>query len=379
MRVLHLTSGLGAGGAETMLYRLVGALNGKDGQVHSVISLRDNCKFDFSRLGVRVDVLDVKGEKNPIRAYSKLRSMIREHDPDVIQAWMYHGNAASALAAPGGTPVVWGIHHSLHDMASEKLVTRMVVRSSVLLSKWEKVEKIIYCSEKSRAHHGILGYPPSKSALIPNGFDCDEFSPDINTRTLVRDSLALDPSHIVIGNFGRFHPVKDHELLLRAFAEVVVEFPLARVVLAGADVVEGNATLYGLVQSLGIAEHVRLLGPRTGMPALYNALDLYVLSSKSEAFPNVLGEASACGVPSISTDVGDAAIILGGTGAIVPPGDQAEMARALRLMLVHDPGERRAAGAMARAHIVSHFSLPVVAGAYAELYRNVIAKVGTRR
>jgi glycosyltransferase involved in cell wall biosynthesis len=379
MRVIHLTSGLGAGGAETMLYRLVGALNGKDGQVHSVISLRDNCKFDFSRIGVRVDVLDLKGQKNPIRAYSKLRSMIREQDPDVIHAWMYHGNAASALAGPSGTPVVWGIHHSLHDMASEKLATRVLVKSSVLLSKWKKVEKIIYCSEKSQAHHEDIGYPRSKSALIPNGFDCNEYSPDLKSRALVRDSLALDHSHIVIGNFGRFHPVKDHELLLRAFAEVVGEFPLARVVLAGTDVVEGNAALYGLVQSLGIAEQVRLLGPRTGMPALYNAIDLYVLSSKSEAFPNVLGEASACGIPSISTDVGDAAIILGGIGAIVPPGDKMEMIGALRRMLAQDSGERRAAGALARAHIVSHFSLPVVAGAYAELYRNVITMVGTRR
>ena len=142
--------------------------------------------------------------------------------------------------------------------------------------------------------------------------------------------------------------------------------------LAGTGMTEANSELIELIRMLGIADQVALLGPRNDMPRMYNALDLYVLSSKSESFPNVLGEASACGVPSISTDVGDAARIVSETGCIVPPSCIDGLCDALRQMLSLGSLERRSIGARARQNVVHHYELPVIVRAYAGLYEDLI-------
>ncbi|MEO6023947.1 MAG: glycosyltransferase [Burkholderiales bacterium] len=367
-----MTSGLGVGGAETMLFRLVQSLHGCEGHEHAIVTLTDGCGFDFFSLGVSVDIVDLKKITNPLSTIGQLWRTIRRHEPDVIQGWMYHGNLAATLAAPNGIPIVWGIHHSLHDLENEKFTTRALIKAGANLGNWAKVRRIVYVSEKSQAQHCAIGYPTEKAIVIPNGFDCVEFSPDKGVRISIRSELGFDDHHLLIGNFGRYHPVKDHDLLLRAFATIAGDFPEARLLLAGTGITEANLELVELIRMLGIPDRVELLGPRSDMSRMYNALDLYVLSSKSESFPNVLGEASACGIPSITTDVGDAARIVGGTGCVVPPSCIDGLRGALRQMLSLGANERRSIGAHSRRNIVDHFGLPVAVRAYSEQYENLL-------
>lgn len=351
-----------------MLYRLVRSLHGSDGQEHSVITLTNTCSFDFLQIGVPVDLVDFKKTVNPLSALTALRTMIRKQRPDVIQAWMYHGNLASTLSSPASVPVAWGIHHSLHDLENETLATRFLIKSGAFLSKRKNTRKIVYVSGMSQTHHCARGYSLEKSIVIPNGFDCADFSPDDDSRHSIRRELGFNEEQVLIGNFGRYHPVKDHDRLMRAFASVADEFHEAHLLLAGIGIDQTNQDLMGLAYALGIAERVVFLGPRTDMPKLYNALDLYALSSKSESFPNVLGEASACGIPSITTDVGDAELIVGNTGWVVPPADVEALSGALREALYLESQERRLLGARARKHISDRFGLHVVADSYARLY-----------
>lgn len=373
-RILHVTSGLGVGGAETMLFRLVRSLHGHNGYEHTIITLTDTCGFDFVTHGVSVDVVDFRKLAKPVSNIVRLWQTIRMHKPDVIQSWMYHGNVAATLLGPAEVPVVWGIHHSLHDLLNEKLATRLLIRSGAFLGRWKNTSRIIYVSEKSREHHCAHGYPMEKSVVIPNGFDCLDFSPDESLKVSARRELGLDDSHVLIGNFGRYHPVKDHGLLLRAFAAVTKDFPAARLLLVGAGITEENKELVNMIRMFGISGRVVLLGLRNDMPRLYNALDLYVLSSKSESFPNVLGEASACGVVSITTDVGDAGQLVGEAGIVVPSSSIDALAQALRKMLSLERRERQALGERARQNIVNRFGLPSVVGAYSGLYEELTSR-----
>jgi glycosyltransferase involved in cell wall biosynthesis len=368
-----VTSGLGIGGAETMLFRLVQALHGHQGHEHAVVALTDGSSFDFASLGVAVDIVDLRKMINPLSSVAQLRETIRRHEPDVVQAWMYHGNVATTLSAPRGVPIVWGIHHSLHNLKGEKFTTRVLIKAGATLGNFRRVRRIVYVSGKSQAQHCARGYPAAKSIVIPNGFNCIEFSPDDDVRESTRRELGLSEHHLLIGNFGRYHPIKDHDLLLRAFATIVNNFAEARLLLVGSGMTEGNPELLRLIRVLGITDKVLLLGPRNDMARMYNALDLYVLSSKSESFPNVLGEASACGVPSITTDVGDAARIVSETGRVVPPSSIDGLRDALRQMLSLGSLERRSIGARARQNVVDRFGLPVVARAYADLYEDLIS------
>lgn len=358
-----------------MLYSLVKALSRQSGFTHSVISLAEGNDFDFSALGVPVRCLQVKRGLPRPTALWRLRRWIRDARPDVVQGWMYHSNMAAGLAVENTTPVVWGIHHGLHDFAREKRLTRLIIRSGAWLAKPTK--RIVYCSEASQYEHEAVGYPADKSLFIPNGFDCESFRPDPHAAARLRRELALSDDTLVIGHVARFHPVKNHVGLVRAFSRVAECYPKAHLVMVGQSVTPSNELLAEVVSTCGVSGRVHLLGERADISRLLPALDVYVSSSRAEAFPIVLGEAMACGIPCVSTDVGDSGAILGKTGRIVPVGDEVALAQGIRDLLCLTPNARRALGALARARVIAEYSLPAVAERYGALYRE-LTTAGTR-
>lgn len=369
IRIVHVTSGLGVGGAETMLYRLLSGMANNENQEHLVITLTPGCKFEFDSIGVQVTVVDLK--QLGVLGLLTLRRIIHSMRPDIVQGWMYHGNIAATLCTPAGVPVVWGIHHSLHDLKNEKLSIRVLVMLGRWLSRSSRTRRIVYVSEASSEHHINYGYRFEKSLVIPNGFDCNYFRPDPVLRATTRKRLGVDHHHLLVGSFGRYHPVKDHETLICGFAQIVSRIPTARLVLAGSGISDSNDKLIKILKANGVYDKVFLLGLCEDMPGLYNALDLYVLSSRSESFPNVLGESCAVGVPCVTTDVGDAARIVEGTGRVVPPGDASALADAVVDLLEVPRLQRIAAGERARSHIVEHFSLAVAVSAYIKLHEGL--------
>jgi glycosyltransferase involved in cell wall biosynthesis len=122
-----------------------------------------------------------------------------------------------------------------------------------------------------------------------------------------------------------------------------------------------------------IEERTYLLGRREDVPRVNAALDIAVCSSSMEGMPNVVGEAMSCGVPCIVTDVGDAALLVGDTGAVVPRRDPNALASACLTWLALPADELGHRGERARNRILEEFSLPVSVKRYAELYRSVVA------
>lgn len=366
-RIVHVTTGLGLGGAETALFRLLSVLQPEKRTDHAVISLTPGCRFDFAGIGVPVRVADVKA-LGLGRGFCALRRALCEERPDAIHAWMMHACIAAALAAPRGVPVIWGLRHALKGLGAEKRAFRMLVGTGVAIGRLPRVRRIVFVSATGREQHLRIGYPAAKCLTIPNGFDLDAFRPDEGRRAAMRSSLGVEPDALLVGSFGRVHPAKNHPLLLRGFATAARDFPRARLVLAGSGTEGGDADFDRLVEQSGLGDRILRLGPRADMAALYDALDLYAQSSGTEAFPNVLGEASAAGVPCVATDVGDSALILGGTGRLVTSGDEAAFAAALGDLMALSPAERAAEGARARAHVAARFGRDAVADAWRALY-----------
>jgi glycosyltransferase involved in cell wall biosynthesis len=139
-----------------------------------------------------------------------------------------------------------------------------------------------------------------------------------------------------------------------------------------------NAVLAGWIgeadaQAPGLARMIHLLGPREEMPAVFAALDLLVSSSAyGEGFPNVVGEAMACAVPCVVTDVGDSGLIVADTGVCVPPRRPSELAAGVLDLLGRGPDARAALGQAARARVAAHYALDRIVERYARLYRSVI-------
>jgi glycosyltransferase involved in cell wall biosynthesis len=139
--------------------------------------------------------------------------------------------------------------------------------------------------------------------------------------------------------------------------------------LAGREVDQNNNALVTLIRELGIADRVQLLGERADIPRLTAALDIHTMSSLyGESFPVIVGEAMACGVPCVVTDVGDSGWLVGNTGRIVTPGKPDELATAWKELLEMGSEERRALGMAARVRVADNFSLASIVNQYDELY-----------
>jgi glycosyltransferase involved in cell wall biosynthesis len=360
-----------------MLYRLLSASNPKEYQ-NEVISLTDRGALGdkIESLGVPVRVLGMRpGIPNPM-AVLKLAKILQKSRPELVQTWMYHADLLGGLAArvAGDMPVVWGIHHTRINHRETKLLTFLTVKICAWLS-WRVPTRIVCCSNASEQAHLELGYCHSKMRVITNGIDVEQFQPDPEAAVALRKGLGIPGEALLIGLAARLHPHKDHRTFLRAAGILHKECPDVHFVLCGDGVVRENPELAGEIAASGLNGFCHLLGARSDMPRIYPALDIAASSSLSEAFPLALGEAMACGVPCVATDVGDCAAIVADTGKIVPPQRPELLANAWREVLQIGPQARRRLGSAARARVAQYYSLAAVVESYEGLYQTIHQEV----
>ncbi len=381
IRLTHVITGLNHGGAEFMLLRLLSRFDREMFACH-VISLTSvgSLGQQIVQLGIPVTALGMRRGVPPSWHFLKLVRVLREQAPDLVQTWMYHadllGSLAAMLARVG--PVVWSIRHTDLDPQANKRTTVWVARICASLSH-SLPKRIVTCSEISRRAHVQVGYAGSKMVVIPNGFDTSVFKPDPAARASVRRELGLPDDALLIGLFGRFHPQKDHHNFVRAAALVRAQFSDVHFLLCGEGITWRNVVLAEWIRASGASASFHLLGQRDDMPRLNAALDIAVLSSRSEGFPNVVGEAMACGVPCVVTDAGGTAELVGETGIVVPPRDPEALAAGLVRLIEAGPEIRAQVGAAARQRIEHKFGLDVVVARYQTLYQELIKDVRASR
>jgi glycosyltransferase involved in cell wall biosynthesis len=360
IKLVFVITALGTGGAEMMLYKLLTRIN-RDRYSPTVISLIDGGVFigRFYDLDIPVKTLGMKpGVYNPI-ILLKLRQMLREIQPDIIQGWMYHANLAAQLSnflALGKAPVFWSIHHSVDSLKAEKLPLAATIKLTALLSS--KVEKVIFSAEKGQKQHIQLGYDPTNGAAIGDNFDLAKYKPASNPQFNLRSSLGLPEDSILIGSVARYHPMKDHANLIEGAAILIANDPKVHFVLVGPNVDQQNPALSAQIAKLGIADQVHLLGERQDIPDVMTSFDIFTTSSAyGESFPNVLGEAMSCQIPCVATDIGDSRTVIGDTGVVVPPKNPQALADAWQKLIILGQEKRQDLGKQARQRIQDNFNL----------------------
>lgn len=372
MKVVHIITGLGDGGAEAALYRLVGSSE-KASADHCVVSLSDEGKYAsmLRAKGISVHCLDMPKGSLSIDGLFGLWRILRRERPNVVQTWMYHANLVGGVLArlAGIKNVVWGLHHTLLLPGTTGRSTRAVDRLCARLSPWVP-RKIIGCAQESMRVHVVNGYDGAKFVVVPNGYDTSLFTPDGQARISVRNELEIPADVPVLGLVGRWDPLKDHANLLAATRHVRERHQRVQLLLVGSGCDASNKELVDVVAREGLTDCVHLLGRRGDVPAIMNALDVHVLSSMSEAFPNVVAEAMACGTPCVVTNVGDAADIVGSTGWSVPARNPAALADAISVALRESESQEEWAKrkALARQRIVERFSLGAMISGYNEVW-----------
>lgn len=372
MKILHVITGLGDGGAEAVLYRLC-RFDSKN--EHVVVSLSSKGKYGvlLENIGVNVFLLNFNNYKNFPHSLYNLYSIIKKQKPDAIQTWMFHGDLLGGVVGrlAGVKNVIWGVHHTSLIKGESKFSTILIAKINAFLSFFIP-KAIIYCAYKSKEVQELSGYAKAKGVVISNGYDTDYFNVSDISRCTFRAELGIAPDAFIIGHVGRFDPLKDYPNLIKAVSLVNNLIVNYYVVLVGTNLDGGNSELASLISRYKLEEKIILLGRRDDICSAMNGFDALVLSSVSEAFPNVLNEAMACGAPCITTDVGDAAYIVGESGWIVPSKNPVSLANSIieaftEYSTKYPAWFRRKE--ISRARISNNFGIEKMVNSYNEIWR----------
>ena len=370
IKVTHIITGLQADGAERMLFNLTTQMD-RERFANSVVSLTGMGDLGEAlvREGIPVRALCLKKSLSSMASLWRLRRVLCQEKPDVVQTWMYHADLVGGLVAQaaGIRRVLWGVHHCDVSRGSMKWLTRVTARACASAS-YHVPKQIVFCSEASRLAHAQLGYASSKMTFIPNGFDTSRFQPDAQIRQAVRRELGIRPDSLVVGMLGRHHPHKDHANFVAAAGAIAGAHPDIEFVLCGRGVTRENEELWSRVTAAGLDGRAHLLGAREDVSRLLAALDVLVSSSQTEAFPLAVGEAMAAGVPCVVTDVGDSRLLVGNTGVVVPARNSSALANGIEVLLKAGQDGRQSLGIAARARIQKFFSLAGIVRRYEDLY-----------
>lgn len=371
MRVMLLIPDLTQGGAERQAVTLANGLAERGHEVSLALFRKKGAFLDLVGESVTVHGLAKGGQADVVGFLVRLRSLVRRERPDVIYSFLGVPNlSALALRASGvGVPVVWGIRASDVDLSKYGWMSRACHAMERRLAPF--ADRIIINSEAGRRHVAAQGYPAHSMMVVGNGIDVDAFRPNRESGRPLRREWGIPDSTVLVGVVGRLAPMKGHDMLIRAAAIALRSASNLRFVCAG----EGGfrESLESMAGESGVSGHMVWAGSRSDMPAVYNALDLLCLPSVSEGFPNVLGEAMACGVPCVTTDVGDAARIVGDTGLVVPSGDVDALGAALVKMA---DAVTRGNAPETRQRVVANFSVDVMVRKTEEILTAVVAGRG---
>lgn len=359
IKVVFLLRSLNYGGAERQLAALA---KGIDRQRFAVWVLSfyggGALQAELEAAGVAVISLEKQGRWDTLPFFIRLLRAVRALQPDVLHGYLATPNLLLVLLKPflpRSTRLVFGIRASIADLEKYDWLARLVYRLERLASPF--ADRIIVNSEAGGRFHRQRGLPAGKITVIPNGIDTQVYAPDREAGRRLRAAWGLPASAFLIGMIGRLEPVKDHPTFLRAAARLAAQYPEARFIIVGEGRQAYRQELEALAVSLGLEERLLWSPARGDIRAVYNALDLCCSSSYSEGFSNVIGEAMACGVPCVATDVGDSSLIIGESGRVVPPRDPAALAAAFEEMARLPLARRARLGEEARQRVIAQFSL----------------------
>ena len=374
--LLHVITDLDVGGTELALARLLANMDARRFR-HRVVSLlpMGPVAATLAAAGIEVESLDMpKGRVTP-GGIVRLRRIVREMTPDVVNSWLYHADLLSTIALMPGSriPLVWNLRSSHMDMRRYSWVSRTTRRLCAWVSR--RPDLIVANSTTGRDYHIEFGYRARAWQVIVNGIDTDRFRPDAEARRAIREEVGIPADAPLIGLLARHDAMKGHPVFLEAAARIAESRPDAHFLLAGTGV-EPGAPFFAawLAARPGIASRVHLLGRRSDTERLMAALDVYCSPSLGEGFPNAPAEAMSSGVPVVASDAGDSRLIVGDTGIVVPVGNAAALADGCLSLLREPEDARRARRERARARIVEQFGLARAVTEYERMIEGVLAR-----
>ncbi len=374
IKIIHLITGLSTGGSEMTLYKLVKNMD-RSRFSSLVVSLTPGGQVRKLIENENVQVIDLgmkRGAINPAGIF-RLSKIIRANKPDIWQTWLYHADFLGLVVSKltGFAGLVWNIRCARMDPRDYSRTLSIIIWLLARFSK--RPMAVIVNSEAGKNEHEKMGYSPNRWELIPNAVDTKTFKPVPSARKAFRRELGISDETVLIGHTARFHPMKDHQTFILAAAQILADYPSVAFALVGSGIDKTNVELKNTIDDHLLGDKMFLLGERGDVPDIAPAFDIFVSSSAyGEGFSNAVGEAMACGVPCVVTDVGDSAMIVGETGRVVSPRDPKALAEGCEELISMSGEERGELGKKARERIENNFTIKMATSRYEALYENIV-------
>lgn len=358
MRILHIISSLADGGAQACLLRLVSTDNVN---THYILALSNGGIYTKYLRSCGIPIIRC-------RIYSFfilydiffLFRFLWSTRPTLIQSWLIHSDVFSILLSLFcKVPYIWTLRTCPPSFSNFKFSTYFLAKLCSLFSYFTP-SLIICCGPSVSSSNSHFGYSSNKLMSIPNGVDINQFVPSHSIRNNVRAALGLDDNIFLIGMVARFDTLKDFPTLLSSFSLIEKSYPNSRLILVGSGISQNNKSLVDLIKSYNFINPPILYGSVDCSSCLMPALDLHVLSSVHEGFPNVLCEAMSCQVPCVCTDVGDSAFIVSSYGWSVPSSNPFSFSSAIASAIdlsINDPSSWHSLRLSCRNHIIDNYTL----------------------
>ena len=337
MKIIHIINSLRKGGAEGNLFRLSKFQKQKYRNKIDIIiiTLISNGFYEaeLKKLNIKVWSLDLNEKKifNFFKSILKLRKILKEQNPDIIQSWMYHSNFITLfLPKMFHNRIFWGIRHTKLNLYFSKTTTLILSLTCGLFSRIVP-KKIIYNSEASiDFHNNKLFYSKNKTILINNGYSPETYFSSKNLRIKFRKKNNIKKQDIVLGFAGRYVKEKNISSLLIAFSKTITNYSNIYLFMAGNNINSANKELTKIIFDLKITKKVHFMNEQSNLLEFYNGIDMLLLVSHSESFPNVIAEAMLCSTPVLSSNAGCAKKIVNDCGFILNKNDYASIAKNLK-------------------------------------------------
>lgn len=368
-KITHIIVGLGNGGAEMMLYKLLKYID-KSKYDLQVISMMDKGVMGqrIEKLGIPVHCLNMKRGIPSFKVFFKTLKICK--DSDIIQTWMYHADLLGFFIAKIlKKKIIWGIRRSNLEKDKNKKSTLIIAKINSFLSRW--VDVIISCSIVAKEKHIEYGYNFTNIVVIPNGFELEKFHYIKNSKNILIKEFPILKNKLIFSLVARYEILKDHKTCLDAMKIVKEKYTNDFILLlCGTEINKNNKELINLIIKNSLEENILLLDRRDDIPIIMSATDIYISSSSGEGFPNVIGEAMACETPCVVTDVGDSAYIVGNTGRVAERQNPEKLAEEIiNFLETKEYIENRES---CRKRILENFEIKKIIMKYEDIYFNIL-------
>lgn len=373
MKIFFLNSTLRTGGAERQLCELACGLKNRGHEV--VIGLFYSgglLEKDIEAHGIKIFHLGKRNTLDNFIVALRLLKILKKEKPDILQCWMNVPNVHGALLKPYISPInlVWAIRSSDMDVTCYNITDRIVYYIERKLSRIP--ELVISNSNAGKEYFISKGAYAGNIIVIPSGINVKNFQPDASAREQCRKQWGINKEKL-IGIVGRIDPKKGHETFFRAVSIIARNNTMVRFACVSPDPQLAREKFHSLVESMGLENTILWVSGKDNIVKIYNAIDIFCLSSHfGEGWPNVVGEAMACGVPCVVTDVGDAGAIVGDTGIVVPRRNPSALAEACIKLLNLSDEQFSVLKTRCRERIVENFTVEKMAERFESVYNSIL-------